>query len=151
MRTVSLINEVVKQIQSHTDGVVAIYVYGSHVYKNQNASSDIDVLVILMVVDPGQLCALRAIEDEYHSQGYDLGIMVHTAQEIDAGFGLQGEIFIHRNRCWFFIKEMQDHANLVWGKDMFTNIVLPSQSVLKTEAVRVLRSLTYEARKKYIN
>lgn len=117
----------------------------------KNAMSDIDLQVILTTSGPVQLNILRELEMEFASKGYNLGIMVHTESEILGAEGFPEEVFIHRNRCWFFIKEMKEHAEILWGKDVFMQIDLPSQQTLIVEATRVLRSLVYEARKKFIN
>lgn len=144
-------SSLVKQILARVVGVVSIYLYGSQVHKIKNAKSDFDLQIILATSGSKQLNALREIEIEYGSKGYNLGIMTHIESEIFGSEGFPAEIFVHRNRCWFFIKDMKEHARLLWGKDIFSQIDLPPQEILIVEATRVLHSLVYEARKKFVN
>jgi predicted nucleotidyltransferase len=139
------------QICTRVSGVVSIYLYGSQVHMLKNTHSDVDLQIVLTTSGPKQLHELRKIETEYRANGRELGLMVHTEEEIYDALGFPEDIFIHRNRCWFFVKEMKEHAVLLCGKDVFKQIQLPPQHTLFVEAVRVLRSLNYEARKKYIN
>ena len=131
--------------------ISSLYLYGSSVHGLRNEQSDIDLFVVMHTVNAQNLYSLRRAISELSTEGWNIGITVHSREEILIDERFPAETFIHRNRTWFFVQEMKDSSSLLWGEDIFSLLPTASRAILLQEAARVLKSLAYEARKKLVN
>jgi predicted nucleotidyltransferase len=127
--------------------IVSAVVYGSSLSDDYCFLSDIDILMILKNADHGSLKILRKIKEKYKLIGFDIDFNVHSYDEIpDKRKGT----FWHNNRSLYMQIELYIYGRQLIGKNLFNNKNINLDD-LRLEVVRVISSLTYQARKMLIN
>ncbi len=129
------------------ENIVSAVVYGSSLSDDYCFLSDIDILIVLKIADNESLKILRKIKEKYDSSGFDLDFNVHTYNETPKR---RKETFWHNNRSLYMQIELSMYGRQLIGKNSFENKNINLDD-LRLEVVRVISSLTYQARKLLVN
>lgn len=129
------------------DNIVSATVYGSSFSDDYCFLSDIDILIILNTAGHSSLEILRSLKKKYEINGFDVDFNVHTCAETP---GKRGETFWHNNRALYMQIELSLYGRQLVGNNLFDGKGIKLDD-LRLEVVRVISSLTYQARKMLIN
>jgi len=129
------------------NSIVSAVVYGSSLSDDYCFLSDIDILVVLDVADSASLEILREIKRKYEKDGFDLDFNVHTVDELP---DKRKKTFWHNNRALYMQIELCLYGKQLVGPNLFSGKDVNVDD-LRLEVVRVVSSLTYQARKMLIN
>ena len=123
--------------------ILSAIVYGSTLGDDYYEASDFDFLLIFKRVDFNTFERLRKIKKELADQGIVVDFNTHTLAELPRT--RQGA-FWHNNRGIYVQKELALYGRVLFGETYFKDLTL-RQSDMLLEAVRVVSSLNYQARK----
>ena len=127
--------------------IVSALVYGSTLGEDFSLSSDFDVLIVTKNPNTKLLQELKDLKSDWLQKGVLIDFNVH--KESDLPFNRKA-VFWHNNRAEYLKKELELYGVAIIGKNPFIDIQLDPEELYK-EAVRVINSLNYQARKLYIN
>lgn len=127
--------------------VLSAIVYGSTLGDDYCALSDFDILVIFKWVDYGTFQKLRKIKLEFNKQGIPIDFNSHTLSDLPES---RKEVFWHNNRGVYIQKELALYGKVLFGEKYFQGTNFDHQKMLE-EAVKVVSSLNYQARKMLTN
>src|SRR3989344_8790178 len=122
-------------------------VYGSTLNSDYCRYSDIDILIVVKEPDMASLKKLRVIKSELRRHKLNVDFNVHGSGDLPQ---TRGRLFWHNNRGVYVQKELSLYGKVLIGRNLFSSPKI-QQHNLQEEAVRVINSLTYQARKIIIN
>ncbi|MDD4984041.1 MAG: hypothetical protein PHH82_04375 [Candidatus ainarchaeum sp.] len=129
------------------DQILSATVYGSTLNEDFCIKSDFDILLVIKKPDISLLKKLKKIKKKYAEKGVITDINVHSCDDVPA---IRKEVFWHNNRGLYMQKEIELYGNQLIGENYFKSTKF-SKSEIIIEAVRVINSLNYQARKLLIN
>lgn len=127
--------------------ILCAIVYGSTLDKDFCKYSDFDILIVVNNPNVEFLKKLRKIKLDFLKNNIKIDFNVHNETDIPS---IRKELFWHNNRGIYVQKELELYGNVLIGENLFKiNKIEPNQIFI--EAVRVINSLNYQARKILIN
>lgn len=141
---IKILEQLKSTLLSELSGIVSIYVYGSALCKNFGSLSDFDIIIIFEKdINIDMLEYIKNLNEKYKDLGIKLDISIHNVNEM---IGVRKKLFWHNNRAVFIQREVVLYGKLIYGKNLFDDTIFSEQE-LKSECVRVINSLKYNARK----
>jgi predicted nucleotidyltransferase len=127
--------------------IVSALAYGSTLNEDFSFTSDFDVLLIVRNPDIPFLYALRTIKESWKNKSIRVDFNVHSDTDLPA---VRKKLFWHNNRGIYVQKELELYGKVLIGTNVFVTDQIDLSQLL-AEAVRVINSLNYQARKTLIN
>lgn len=141
--------EKVKQtlINEFGNKIVSAIVYGSTLNEDFCINSDYDILMVVKRPDVKFLNKLREIKLNYMKEKIKIDFNIHSDDDIPS---IRKDVFWHNNRGLYVQKEFDIYGRILIGENLFKTDEIDNYEMLK-EAVKVINSLNYQARKIMIN
>jgi len=127
--------------------IVSAIVYGSTLNEDFCIKSDYDILLVVIKSDLKFLKDLRGVKIDFKNRGVEIDFNVHDYGDIPS---IRKDLFWHNNRGLYVQKEFEIYGKVLIGENLFRSTGFKNIDMLK-EAVRVINSLNYQARKLIIN
>lgn len=127
--------------------IVCAIVYGSTLNEDFCIDSDYDILMVVKRPDVKFLKKLREIKLDYMKQKVKIDFNIHSDDDIPS---IRKDVFWHNNRGLYVQKEFDIYGKVLIGENLFKTDKIDNYEMLK-EAVKVVNSLNYQARKIMIN
>lgn len=134
-------------IDSIGSKIVCAIVYGSVLNKDFSRNSDFDILIVAKSPNIQFLKKLREIKSNYLLKGIKIDFNVHSETDLPS---VRKGLFWHNNRGIYVQKELELYGKVLIGKNVFKTNKIDTKQMF-AEAVRVINSLNYQARKIIIN
>ncbi|MBS3127416.1 nucleotidyltransferase domain-containing protein, partial [Candidatus Woesearchaeota archaeon] len=134
-------------IKEFGNKVVSAIAYGSTLNEDFCADSDYDILMVVKKPDVKFLKKLREIKLNYMKEKIKIDFNVHSDEDIPS---IRKDLFWHNNRGLYVQKEFDIYGKVLIGENLFKTEHIDNYEMLK-EAVKVINSLNYQARKIMIN
>lgn len=143
-----ILKEITNSLESKLGNrLVSAIAYGSTLCEDFNDLSDFDVLLVLRDISILTLTQLKEIKEHFKKQNIHVDLNVHGLNEIPE---YRKEAFWHNNRGLYMRMELQLYGKILFGENPFIFSGFDKKE-LHLEAVRVINSLLYQARKLLIN
>lgn len=136
-----------KLLEGLKENIISVTAYGSTLNDDFCQFSDFDVLVVLEKPTSFALSILREIKEDFCEEGIEVDFNVHSYEELPR---FRKEAFWHNNRHLFIQKEVALYGKQLLGAYPF-DMGNYDKGDFYLEAVRVISSLNYQARKLLIN
>ncbi|MDD3175993.1 MAG: nucleotidyltransferase domain-containing protein [Candidatus Nanoarchaeia archaeon] len=134
-------------INSFGSRILSAIVYGSTLNEDFCQYSDYDILLVVDFPDVEFLKRLKEIKETYLKENIKIDFNTHSKEDIPA---IRKELFWHNNRGVYVQKEFDLYGTLLIGENLFKSNCVDKGDMLR-EAVRVINSLNYQARKLLVN
>lgn len=134
-------------LAEYGEQILSAVVYGSVFDDDFCASSDFDILIIFNQVNFETVKRLKGIRNDFAKEGVRIDFNSHVLSDLPQS---RGEVFWHNNRGAYVQKELASYGKVLIGKQYFQDAA-PDHTTMTTEAVRVVNSLNYQARKMIAN
>lgn len=128
------------------DNIISATVYGSTLCDDFCEVSDFDILIVFANSNIENLIILKEIKEDFSIYNISIDFNVHTINDMP---DIRWDLYRHNNRSFYFQKEIQ----LYWKQIIWKNLYRCNFSLelLQNEAIKVINSLLYQARKLLIN
>lgn len=128
--------------------IVCAIVYGSTLNNDFCKHSDFDILIVAKNPDVSFLKNLKEIKNYFlKNEKVKIDFNVHKDTDVPK---IRKEVFWHNNRGIYVQKEFELYGKVLIGKNIFNSKNINVDKLLP-EAVKVINSLNYQARKLLIN
>jgi len=134
-------------IKTFGNKVISAIVYGSTLNEDFCVNSDYDILMVVKKPDVKFLKILRTIKLDFLKQNIKIDFNIHNYEDIPS---IRKNLFWHNNRGLYVQKEFEIYGKVLIGENLFKTDNINKYEMLK-EAVKVINSLNYQARKIMIN
>lgn len=134
-------------IDAFGEKIFSIIVYGSSIRDDYGEFSDIDVLIIFNEITFQTFNILRELKEHFLKKGIIVDFNSHLTTDLPE---IRGKVFWHNNRGIYVQKEIADYGKVLYGPKIFDSRE-PSEELMVDEAVKVVSSLNYQARKMLSN
>lgn len=125
----------------------AAIVYGSTLNADFCKTSDYDILLIFKIMSMDTLKKIHDIKDEFANRGICIDFNSHLISDLPSE---RGELYWHNNRNVFIQQELALTGYSIIGSNPFAGYKADIRK-MQVEAVRMLNSFAYQARKMIIN
>ncbi len=143
-----IINQIKLDLENKFNNkIIHALVYGSTLCEDFSLNSDFDILIILKEGDFQELIKLKELKKKYLEKGIKIDFNVQLENEAPQK---RKKLFWHNNRAYYFQKEIQIYGLSLIGSSPFEDKTI-TQEEIKSEVVKVVNSLLYQARKLLIN
>lgn len=129
------------------ESLLSAIVYGSTLNDDFCITSDYDLLLIFKTSNFDTFKKLRQIKADFLSEGISIDFNVQHLNELAS---VRQELFWHNNRGLYVRKELALYGKVLIGENLFPDCDIDNDLML-IEAVRVINSMNYQARKLFIN
>jgi predicted nucleotidyltransferase len=129
------------------DQILCAIVYGSTLNSDFCSKSDYDILLVFQEATVKTFNLLRNIKQDFVKNKLLIDFNVHLANELPI---IRKELFWHNNRGIYVQKEFELYGKVLIGENCFKMTSI-DQKLMLEEAVKVINSLNYQARKLFIN
>jgi len=144
----NVLNEIIFEMRNVLgDNLISAITYGSTLCEDFADTSDFDVLVVLKEVTMSDLLLLKNLKLSFKKRGLTVDLNIHSLSETPE---YRKYAFWHNNRSLYMRMELQLYGKILLGENLFPFFDIKKED-LKLEAVRVINSLLYQARKLLIN
>lgn len=144
----AILNEIAHKLQATLGkNLISAVAYGSTLCEDFMCLSDFDILIVLHDPTVEALKLLQIVKQFFKEKNICVDINVHALYEMPS---FRKEAFWHNNRSLYMRIELQLYGKTIIGENLFTFSEINKKD-MRLEAVRVLNSLVYQARKFLIN
>lgn len=131
------------------DRLVSVTVYGSQAQETSHSQSDIDYYLVLDQINMPVLEKIKSLREEYERDfGIDLSVNIIKEKETPKH---RLNSFYHKNRKALFLHEANKNDIVLIGENPFETEDLPTYEEIRIEAVQMINSFAYTARKDLVN
>lgn len=127
--------------------IISATVYGSALNEDFCNKSDYDILLVVDKTDIKLLRILKLIKLKYKKRNIDIDFNIHNVDDIPS---VRKKLFWHNNRGFYMQKEIELYGKQLIGPNLFKTKNISRKDIF-IEAVKVINSLNYQARKLLIN
>ena len=129
------------------NSIHAAIVYGSTLNADFCETSDYDILLIFETMSMTTLKKIHSIKDQYANCGVRIDFNSHLTSDLPSE---RGGLYWHNNRSVFVQQELSMTGYSIIGSNPFAGYRADERD-MQDEAVRMLNSFAYQARKMIIN
>lgn len=143
-----IIDEIRKELENKIGNLIqSATVYWSTLCEDFCETSDYDILLILYSTEYNDMKKIKEIKENFKNKNINIDFNVHKISETPS---IRKKLYRHNNRSIYFQKEIELYGKRIIGTSPFqTNI--SSLWEIRKEAIRVINSILYQARKLLIN
>ena len=134
-------------LRAFGDRIRSAIVYGSTLNRDFCIYSDYDILLTIKDPSVRTLRALRTIKLSFEKDNVLIDFNVHDEDDLPE---YRKDLFWHNNRGLYVLRELELYGKVIIGDNPFVGEVVDTKRML-VEAVRVINSMKYQARKMLIN
>ena len=144
MNKLEELSNISKRLQDEFGGqLLSAIVYGSTLSDDYCARSDFDILLIFDDVDFKTFKKLRRIKRDFKRIGITIDFNSHIYSDLPQ---IRKTLFWHNNRGLYVQKELATYGKVLFGDKYFPDFAIDKDAMM-IEAVKVINSLSYQARK----
>lgn len=147
-KRLEIVDEICKSLKEKLgNSIQSATVYWSTLCEDFCESSDYDFLLVLHSTEYEDMEVLKEIKNEFKTKGIGVDFNVHNTKETPSS---RKKLYRHNNRSIYFQKEIELYGKIViWSTPFQTENY--SLKELRVEAIKVINSILYQARKLLIN
>lgn len=134
-------------LDTFENSIYAAIVYGSTLNADFCEISDYDILLIFKTMCMETLKKIHSIKKQFENLGVRIDFNSHLISDLP---NERGELYWHNNRSAFIQQELSMTGYPIIGSNPFTGYRADIKN-MQVEAVRMLNSFAYQARKMIIN